>query len=171
MAKKNKKNTKVEKEEKKGTPFLSILGIAFLVILGLLLGILLGTIAFRALTRAVVANIVPVSEPIANVPQEVQPVVNEGSETTFIGSPDACGYTDEMLSLDNPDRGIILEQTSVINGPAIVQPDGMNFISVFPGASVEAQPGNVVWLYTGDLDCLQSMYQFFPNKTLTEITN
>lgn len=78
----NKKNTTlVKKEEKKGMPFLSLLGIIFMVILGLLLGILLGTIAFRALTRAVVANIVPVSEPIANV-QEVQPVANDNVVTS-----------------------------------------------------------------------------------------
>jgi len=80
-----------------------------------------------------------------------------------------CGYSPLMDGLSNPDEGITLSKKTLVTGPAIVQTSSSKIILVHPDKTYTANAGNKVWIYRGNLDCLNSQLEFFEGKSITRI--
>lgn len=83
-----------------------------------------------------------------------------------------CGYDYNFMPRGKDAEGTPYADYGIfgvgsIVGPAIVQLDSETIVSVYPGFSFDVTDAtDPVWRYFGDLDCLRSMYQYFPNKEM-----
>lgn len=147
--------------------FLGFVGRVFVVFVMLVLSIsciLVALLGYQWLSPhryAVVEEEVEQTTAEAVVEEEVvTPAVALPSEN----DPAVCRYREGMG--ENPDTGILLEEESMVAGPAMVQLDGMTAIAVMPNATYEAPTGAVVWLYEGEVECLMAQTIFFEGKTI-----
>lgn len=111
----------------------------------------------------------------AAVVAEVVPAVVVKQPSVVVNAEVKCSYDYNIMPEGRDSSGTPLADYGIfnigtVNGPAIVQLDSLQIVAVYPGNSYSVTDAtDPVWVYSGDSDCLEAQFQYFPGKSIVPI--